>query len=61
MIAGAEEPVQAIAAAFAARGVRTKALRVSHAFHSPLMEPMLEEFARVAESVTLPGGRRSRW
>jgi acyl transferase domain-containing protein/esterase/lipase len=52
VIAGAEGPVQAIAAGFAARGVRTKPLRVSHAFHSPLMAPMLEEFRHVAESVT---------
>jgi acyl transferase domain-containing protein len=52
VIAGAEQAVQAIAQAFAARGVRTKALSVSHAFHSPLMAPMLEAFGRVAESVT---------
>jgi acyl transferase domain-containing protein len=52
VIAGAEQSVQAISAAFAMRGVRVRALRVSHAFHSPLMQPMLEAFARVAESVT---------
>src|SRR5262249_6013864 len=52
VIAGSAEAVHGIASAFASRGVRTKALRVSHAFHSPLMEPMLEAFRRVAESVT---------
>ncbi len=32
-------------------GLTIKSLHVSHAFHSDLMEPILDEFARVADSV----------
>ncbi|MYR58010.1 acyltransferase domain-containing protein, partial [Streptomyces sp. SID625] len=39
VISGAGAEVQAIAEHFAAQGRKTKQLTVSHAFHSPLMEP----------------------
>ncbi|NMO16396.1 type I polyketide synthase [Pyxidicoccus fallax] len=51
VIAGAAEAVGTISSGFSGRGVRTKALTVSHAFHSPLMQPMLEEFGRIASAV----------
>ncbi|MEU5653969.1 type I polyketide synthase, partial [Streptomyces pseudogriseolus] len=52
VLAGTETAVTEIAEALAAQGRRTSRLRVSHAFHSPLMEPMLVEFRQVAEGLT---------
>jgi acyl transferase domain-containing protein/thioesterase domain-containing protein len=52
VISGEEDAVLAVAAQFEADGRRTTRLRVSHAFHSRLMEPMLAEFRAVAKQVT---------
>ncbi|MFG2677189.1 SDR family NAD(P)-dependent oxidoreductase [Streptomyces sp. NPDC048445] len=50
VLSGEEEAVLAVAGRFADRS--KKRLRVSHAFHSARMEPMLAEFRRIAEAVT---------
>ncbi|MER5603278.1 SDR family NAD(P)-dependent oxidoreductase, partial [Streptomyces sp. NPDC002265] len=47
VISGVGGAVAAIAEVFAGQGRKTSRLKVSHAFHSPLMDPMLEEFAEV--------------
>ncbi|WP_432215350.1 type I polyketide synthase [Streptomyces lydicus] len=51
VVSGDEDAVLAVAAELAGRGHRTKRLNVSHAFHSPRMDPMLRDFRRVAETV----------
>ncbi|GAA0561511.1 hypothetical protein GCM10010172_50890 [Paractinoplanes ferrugineus] len=51
-LSGDEDAVARIAATLRERGHRVTALRVSHAFHSVRMEPVLADFAEVARSVT---------
>ncbi|GAA4473605.1 hypothetical protein GCM10023170_094900 [Phytohabitans houttuyneae] len=48
VIAGAEEAVAPVAARFA----KSTRLRVSHAFHSPLMDPMLDAFRAAVRDLT---------
>ncbi|MER5598722.1 beta-ketoacyl synthase N-terminal-like domain-containing protein, partial [Streptomyces sp. NPDC002265] len=57
VVSGDEELATEIADSFAALGRRTSRLRVSHAFHSPHMEPMLAEFRDVAEGLTFHAPR----
>ncbi|MFC4472308.1 SDR family NAD(P)-dependent oxidoreductase, partial [Streptomyces xiangluensis] len=52
VVSGTEGAVDAVVAAFKERGRRATRLRVSHAFHSPLMAPMLAEFTTVAAGVS---------
>jgi acyl transferase domain-containing protein/acyl carrier protein len=52
VVSGRTEAVAKLEKEFAGRGRRVRYLDVSHAFHSPLMDPVLDEFARIAASVT---------
>ncbi|NYV76807.1 type I polyketide synthase, partial [Streptomyces sp. UH6] len=53
VISGDEDEATALAGRFA----KSKRLRVSHAFHSPRMEPMLEEFRTLLQRVTFHAPR----
>ncbi|MFI5980679.1 type I polyketide synthase [Streptomyces sp. NPDC051555] len=52
VLSGDEDAVLEVAAVLKARGGKTKRLVVSHAFHSPRMDAMLEEFHEVAKGLT---------
>jgi acyl transferase domain-containing protein/acyl carrier protein len=57
VVSGFESAVAEIVRRLAGDGHRTKRLVVSHAFHSPLMEPMLDEFAAVVGGLTFRSAR----
>ncbi len=51
VVSGEESAALELAEHWKQKGRKTTRLRVSHAFHSELMEPMLEEFAAVAKDI----------
>ena len=51
VISGRTAAVQSVVAALAAEGIRGRTLNVSHAFHSPLMDPILDQFEAAAARV----------
>ncbi|MFD7629879.1 SDR family NAD(P)-dependent oxidoreductase, partial [Streptomyces sp. NPDC059851] len=57
VVAGDEDAAVVIAGRFEADGRKTKRLTVSHAFHSPHMDGMLDAFREVAEGLTYAAPR----
>lgn len=57
VISGTLAELRAIGQAFERQGIQHHMLRVSHAFHSPLMEPILQQFEQAAQSVRFSAPR----
>src|SRR3954454_2187182 len=58
VISGRTDVVHQIANELLAEGISSKPLVVSHAFHSPMMEPMLDAFEQIAAGVSYQAPRR---
>ncbi|MFI1741231.1 type I polyketide synthase, partial [Streptomyces sioyaensis] len=52
VLSGAHNAVHTIVETLRTQGRKTSFLKVSHAFHSPLMDPMLDDFRTVASALT---------
>ncbi|MBW4594596.1 MAG: SDR family NAD(P)-dependent oxidoreductase [Brasilonema angustatum HA4187-MV1] len=52
VISGKAQTMQGIVCILEARGIKAVHLSVSHAFHSPLMNPILDSFREVAATIT---------
>ena len=52
VISGAGAAIQRVLDVLHGKGIKSRPLAVSHAFHSPLVDPILGEFARAAEKVS---------
>ncbi|WP_431784949.1 acyltransferase domain-containing protein, partial [Streptomyces chumphonensis] len=57
VVSGLKGGLDVVAERCAGSGVKARRLRVSHGFHSALMEPMLAEFERVVEGISFSAPR----
>jgi acyl transferase domain-containing protein/acyl carrier protein len=53
VIAGASVAVCRLVAEWETAGIKTRPLKVSHAFHSPLIEPILDDLEEIARQITI--------
>jgi len=53
IVGGLEEPMAALEARLAERGINSRRLRISHASHTAMMEPILDRFAETVARVEL--------
>jgi acyl transferase domain-containing protein len=51
VLSGRTAALQSVTTILAGEGIQSRKLSVSHAFHSPLMEPMVAAFAQVANTI----------
>ncbi|MBE9060857.1 type I polyketide synthase [cf. Phormidesmis sp. LEGE 11477] len=52
VLSGSQMALKAVLSSIAAKGIQTQKLKVSHGFHSPLMQPILKEFEAIAQKFT---------
>jgi len=57
VISGRKTDLDEVVAKLSSEEITAKLLQVSHAFHSPLMEPMLDEFEKIAGTVNYSAPR----
>ncbi len=51
VVSGDGDAVDAVVGRLGLQDIKTTSLKVSHAFHSPMMDPILEDFRAIAETV----------
>ncbi|RKT07730.1 thioester reductase-like protein [Streptomyces sp. 3211.6] len=61
VLSGERRVLERIEELLGGEGVRTRRLSVSHAFHSPLLRPMADEFHRAAEAVAWSAPASAAW